>query len=143
MFWFVFDPRNVPIPTDVWPLLKYTNGSPFSKLCALLNSIKSLIWSIPPRIFFNRPSKTISLFLFVTIGFKIAPEPFPPDIVTDKTFSTSKSCWSTNISSREPVITGCTSAVVPVPADGTWIVGGFTTSKFTPWFKISIFERGP
>ena len=143
MFWAVFDPANVPTPIESCPLLSYIRGSPFSKLWGLVNSIISFIWSTPPLIFFNLPSKIISLCLGTTTGFKIAPEPFPPDIVTERTFSTSNSCWSTKTSSIDPLTTGCTSAVVPVPGDGTLIVGGFITSNPFPWFNILNSDSGP
>ena len=104
----------------------------------------SLIWSTPPRLVLNLPSNVNSLCLFVTIGFKIAPDPLPPDNVTDKTLSISKFCWSTKTSSNVPVTTGWIKAVVPAPAGaGTLIWGGFITSKFLPGLKIMKSDNGP
>ena len=139
----MLDPLKVPIPNEGLPLLLYTRGSPFSKLWGLLNSIKLFIWSTPPLTFLSLPSKDISLVLLVTTGFNTAPDPLPPDMVTDITFSTSKCCWSTKTSSKTPLTTGCTSAVVPVPGDGILTVGKLITSNPFPWFNILNSESGP
>ena len=94
-------------------------------------------------MFFNLPSNGNSLCLLVTIGFSIAPDPFPPEILTDNTFSISKFCWSTNISFKLPLITGWTRAVIPDPTFGTEIVAGLITSKSFPWFNILNSDNGP
>ena len=89
----------------------------------------SLTLSIPPDWEINLPSKVISLFLFDSIGSNTAPDPFPPSIVTDKTFCISKSCGSICMSVISPITTGWTKAFVP-PVDGedTSKVGGTNTS---------------
>ena len=85
--------------------------------------------SIPPESDINLPSKDISLFLFDKIGSKVAPDPLPPSIVTDKTFWISKSCGSTWMSTTFPEITGLTRAVVvPAPAELISKTGGLITS---------------
>ena len=48
------------------------------------------------------------------IGSNTAPEPFPPVIAIETTLLTSNSCGSTKILSTDPLITGWTSAVVPL-----------------------------
>ena len=89
------------------------------------------------------PLNSNSLNLLLITGCKIAPDPFPPSIVIDITFSISKFCWSTKISFTLPLITGWTRAVVPVPGDDIVICGKSITSKFVPWFKILNSDRGP
>ena len=106
-----------------------------------------MIWSnktsTPPLTEVFRPSNVNSLCLLRTIGFNTAPDPFPPDILIDNTFSMSKNCGSTNTSFNDPFMTGCMSAVVPDPAWGITIFGKFITSKFVPLFKIFTFDNGP
>ena len=143
LFWSVLDPLNVPIPNDELLLLSYTKGSPLRRLCGLSNINWSSAISTPPLVAAFLPSNDNSLNLFDTIGFKTAPEPLPPVIVNDKTFSISKSCWSTNTSLSSPWIIGWTNAVVPEETWGIVIDGKFITSKFVPVFNTFTLFNGP
>ena len=88
-----------------------------------------MIWSnktsTPPLNDVFLPSNVNSLCLLRTIGFNTAPDPLPPDMLTDNTLSISKNWGSTNTSFNDPLITGCISAVVPDPAWGILIFGKF------------------
>ena len=105
--------------------------------------ITSVLILTPPPIVDCLPSKDISLTLFVTTGLKEAPDPPPPLIVIDRTFSISKFCWSTITSLSDPDITGWTNAVVPAATWGITTLGRSITSKFVPPFSILILDNGP
>ena len=75
-------PRYVPIPIGWLKFESYITTSPSLRLCSLTKVIVSFEISTPPPLDIVLPSNSISLVLFITIGFKTAPEPLPPEILT-------------------------------------------------------------
>ena len=82
---------------------------------------------IPVTVLIPDATNDNSLDLFPITGAITAPDPFPPVIPIDTTFSTPKSCGSTKASTKLPLITGCITAPEPLPVEIP-ICGGLITS---------------
>ena len=135
--------ESVAIPIDAKPLLLYTSGSPSFKLWGFENTIWSWNISNPPLFVVILPSNDNSLNLLPNTGSMMASAPLPPVNLIDRTFSISKSCWSTKTSFNVPFITGWSNAVVPEETCGKVIFGKFMTSKLDPPFKTFTLFKGP
>ena len=140
----VLDPD--PILIGLLTPESYIIGSPWINLWSALKKIKPIPLPVevvkPPKLFDGLASKNSSLNLVDMIGSRTHPLPFPPVTPIEITLSMSKFCGSTNTSLIFPLTTGCTKAVVPIPADID-ILGKFTASKLSPPFNTSTFVNGP
>ena len=108
----------------------YTIESPVWKLCTVSKVIVLSAADTPPPLARLLALKNTSLNSDAKVADAVAPSPLPPVILIETISSMSKLTGSTSTSTKDPLTTGCTNAVVPVDTSGslTTTEGAFAAS---------------